>query len=182
MIHSFICSKNTNYFYCSLLFPICILNILNKWRLHYGQINKRCISVCVCVYGLTIWCYWVRRQGWPGSSLRTPLHPQVEWQATLMTLDGTQTLVVSRLSKLDSRGASEGDLVLLGSNSGRWGPVKDQVGGGIAWEKGGDWIVSEHLGRHLSCCLSVLRLEKPFDVCIQQQPVRVLVERHESSR
>ena len=64
--------------------------------------------------------------------MRTPLHPQVEWQATLMTLDGTQTLVVSRLSKLDSRGASEGDLVLLGSNSGRWGPVKDQVGGGIA--------------------------------------------------
>ena len=64
--------------------------------------------------------------------MRTPLHPQVEWHATLMTLDGTQTLVVSRLSKLDSRGASEGDLVLLGSNSGRWGPVKDQVGGGIA--------------------------------------------------
>ena len=49
-----------------------------------------------------------------------------------MTLDGTQTLVVSRLSKLDSRGASEGDFVLLGSNSGRWGLVKDQVGGGIA--------------------------------------------------
>ena len=64
--------------------------------------------------------------------MRTPLHPQVEWHATLMTLDGTQTLVVSRLSKLDSRGASERDLVLLGSNSGRWGPVKDQVGGGIA--------------------------------------------------
>ena len=49
-----------------------------------------------------------------------------------MTFDGTQTLVVSRLSKLDIRGASEGDLVLLGSNSGRWGLVKDQNGGGIA--------------------------------------------------
>ena len=66
------------------------------------------------------------------SSLRTQLHPQVEWQATLMTFDGIQTLVVSRLSKLDIRGASEGDLVLLGSNSGRWGLVKDQDGGGIA--------------------------------------------------
>ena len=47
-------------------------------------------------------------------------------QATLMTLDGTQTLVASWLSKLDSRGASEGDLALLGSNSGRWDLVKDQ--------------------------------------------------------
>ena len=61
-----------------------------------------------------------------------PLHSQVEWQATSMTLDGTQTLVVSWLTKLDSRGASEQDLVLLGSNSSRWGLVKDQVGGGIA--------------------------------------------------
>ena len=43
-----------------------------------------------------------------------------------MTLDGTQTLVASWLSKLDSRGASEGDLALLGSNSGRWDLVKDQ--------------------------------------------------------
>ena len=58
----------------------------------------------------------------------TPLHPQVKWQATLRTLNGTQTLVVSRLPKLDSRGASEGDLVLLGSNSGRRDLVKDQVG------------------------------------------------------
>ena len=47
-----------------------------------------------------------------------------------MTLDGTQTLA-SRLTKLDSHRASEGDLVLLGSNLGRWGLVKDQVGGGI---------------------------------------------------
>ena len=63
--------------------------------------------------------------------MRLLLHPQVEWQATLMTLDGTQTLVVSRLTKLDSHRASEGDLV-LGSNSGRLlGLVKDQVGGGI---------------------------------------------------
>ena len=64
--------------------------------------------------------------------MRTPLHPQVEWQATLMTLDGTQTLVASRITKLDSRGASERDLVLLGGNSGRWGLVQDRVGVSIA--------------------------------------------------
>ena len=64
--------------------------------------------------------------------MRTPLHSQVEWQATLMTLDGTQTLVASRITKLDSRGASERDLVLLGGNSGRWGLVQDRVGVSIA--------------------------------------------------
>ena len=61
-----------------------------------------------------------------------PLHPQVGWLATLMTIDGTQTLVVSRITKLDSRGDSERGLVLLGGNSGRWGLEKDQVDGGIA--------------------------------------------------
>ena len=60
-----------------------------------------------------------------------PLHPQVEWQA-LMTLDGTQTLVVSRLSKPDSFKVSEGDLVLLGNNSDRWDLVKDQDDEGSA--------------------------------------------------
>ena len=64
--------------------------------------------------------------------MRTPLHPQVEWQATLVTLDGTQTLVVSRLSKPDSFKASEGDLVLLGNNSDRWDLVKDQDNEGSA--------------------------------------------------
>ena len=61
-----------------------------------------------------------------------PLHLKVEWQATLMTLDGTQTLIASRMTKLDSRGASERDLVLLGNNSDRWGLVQDQVGVSIA--------------------------------------------------
>ena len=70
--------------------------------------------------------------------MHTPLHPQVEWKATLMILDVTQRLVVSWLTKLESHGASEGDLFLLGSDSDRWGLVKDQVGG----EKGGDRIVS----------------------------------------
>ena len=69
-----------------------------------------------------------------------------------MTLDGTQTLVVSRIAKLDSRGASEQDLVLLGGNSGGWGLVQDQVGVSIAGEKDGDRIVGEQLGRHLFCC------------------------------
>ena len=36
-----------------------------------------------------------------------PLRPHVEWQATLRSLDGTQTLVVSRLSKPESYGEFE---------------------------------------------------------------------------
>ena len=66
------------------------------------------------------------------SSLRTPLYPQVVWQATLVTLDGTQTLVVSRLSKPDSWKASERDLALLGDNSNRLDLVKDQDDEGSA--------------------------------------------------
>ena len=64
--------------------------------------------------------------------MRTPLHPQAEWQATLMTLDDTQILVASRITKLDSCGASEQDLVLLGGNSGRWSLVQDRVDVSIA--------------------------------------------------
>ena len=60
-----------------------------------------------------------------------------------MTLDGTQTLVASRITKLDSRGASEWDLVLLGGNSGRLDLEKDRDDGGIALEKGGDRTVGE---------------------------------------
>ena len=108
---------------------------------------------CVCVFtGLPFWCYWVRHQGWPGYSLHTPLHHQVEWQATLRTLDGNRTVVVSRLTKADSCRANEGDLVLPGSNSDRWDLMKDQVCGGMAWEKGGGRIVNEQLGRHLFFC------------------------------
>ena len=51
-----------------------------------------------------------------------------------MTLDGTQTLVVSRITGLDSRGASERDLVLF---------QKDRDDEGIALEKGGDQTVGE---------------------------------------
>ena len=77
--------------------------------------------MCVCVYGLAICYWWAKRQGWPGSSLRTPLHPQVRWQATLMTLDGTQTLVASWMTELDSRGASERDLTTSGTtNDNEW--------------------------------------------------------------
>ena len=60
-----------------------------------------------------------------------------------MTLDGIQTLVASRITKLDSRGDSEQDLVLLGGNSGSWDLEKDQDDWGIFLEKGGDWIVAE---------------------------------------
>ena len=60
-----------------------------------------------------------------------------------MTLDGTQTLVVSPMTELDSRGASERDLVLLLVNSGKLDLEKDQDDGGIALEKGDDRIVGE---------------------------------------
>ena len=43
-----------------------------------------------------------------------------------MTLDGTQTLVASRMTELDSRGASELDLVLLLGNSGKLHLEKDR--------------------------------------------------------
>ena len=75
--------------------------------------------------------------------MRTPLHSQVGWQATLMTLDGTQTLATSRMTELDSRGVSERDLVLLLGNSGKLDLEKDRDDGGIALEKGGDQTVGE---------------------------------------
>ena len=72
-----------------------------------------------------------------------PPYPQVGWQATLMTLDGTQTLVASWMTELDSHIASERDLDLLGGNSGRLDLEKDRDDEGIALEKGGDQIVGE---------------------------------------
>ena len=81
-----------------------------------------------------------------------PLYPQVEWQATLVTLDGIQTLVVSQLSKPGNCKASERDLVLLGDNSDRWDLVKDQDDEGSAGEKDDGWIVSKQLRCHLFCC------------------------------
>ena len=75
--------------------------------------------------------------------MRTPLCRQVGWQATLVTLDGTQTLVASRMTELDSRRASERDLVLLLGNSSKLDLVKDRDDGGIALEKGDDHTVDE---------------------------------------
>ena len=72
-----------------------------------------------------------------------PLHPQVGLQATLMTLDGTQTLVASQMTELDSRGTSERDLVLLLGNSSKLDLEKDRDDGGIALERGGDHTVGE---------------------------------------
>ena len=75
--------------------------------------------------------------------MHTPLHPQVEWQATLMTLDGTQTLVASWMTELDSRGASERDLLLLLDKSGKLDLEKDLDNGGIALENGDDQTVDK---------------------------------------
>ena len=72
-----------------------------------------------------------------------PLHPQIGWQATLMALDGTQTLVASRMTELDSRGASERDLVLFLGNSAKLDLEKDRDDGDIALEKGDDQTVGE---------------------------------------
>ena len=60
--------------------------------------------------------------------------------------------------------------------------MKDQVGGGIALEKAGSWILGEREDCHLFYFLFVLYLEKPFNDGIQQQLIRVLVERHGSYR
>ena len=139
-------------------------------------------AVCVCVYGLAICCWWTRHQGWPGSSLHMPLHPQVGWQATLMTLDGTQTLVASRMTELDSRGASERDLVLLLGNSGKLDLEKDRDDEGVALKKGGDQTIGEQWERHLFCWWSVWRLDENFEVYRQQQLIRVLMTRHELFR
>ena len=68
-----------------------------------------------------------------------------------MTLDGTQTLVASRMAELGSRGASERDLVLLLWNSGKLDLEKDRDDGGIALEKGDDQTVGEQWERHLFC-------------------------------
>ena len=114
--------------------------------------------------------------------MRTPLHPQVEWQATLRTLDGTQTLEASWLLKRDIRIASDVDLVLLGGSSDKSDLAKDQVGEGIALEKGGGRILCGREERHPFCCLFLSYLVKPFDDGIQQQPVCVMVECHESYR
>ena len=60
--------------------------------------------------------------------------------------------------------------------------MNDQVGGGIALEKGSGRILGEQEERYLFYCLFALYLGKPFDDSIQEQPVRVLVERHGSYR
>ena len=114
--------------------------------------------------------------------MRTPLHPQVERQATLRTLEDTQTLVASWLLEQDIRRASDVDLVLLEGNSGMVDLAKDQVGGGTALKKDGGQILGEQEEHHPVCFLFASYLGKPFGDGTQQQPVRVLVERHESYR
>ena len=60
-----------------------------------------------------------------------------------MTFDGTQTLVASRVTELDSRRASEQDLVLLRGNSVKLDLEKDRDDEGTALENGGDQTVGE---------------------------------------
>ena len=55
------------------------------------------------------------------------------------------------MTELDSRGASERDLVLLLDNSGKLDLEKDLDDGGIALEKGDDQTVDEQWERHLFC-------------------------------
>ena len=114
--------------------------------------------------------------------MRTPLYPQVEWQATLRTLEDTQTLAASWLLEQDIRRASDVGFVLLNSNSDRVDLVKDRVGGGTALKKNGGRILGKQGEHHLVCFLFALYLGKPFGDGTQQQPVRVLVERHELYR
>ena len=95
---------------------------------------------------------------------------------------GTKTLVILWSSKPGIRRTSEGDLVLPGGNLDRSDLVKDQVSGGIAREKDDGRIEDQQEERHLICCRSVVHHRKPFDVGIQKQPVRVLVELHKLYR
>ena len=86
------------------------------------------------------------------------------------------------LLKRDIRIAGDVDHVLLRGNLDKSDLAKDQVGWGIALEKGGDRILSEREECHPSCYLFVLYLGKPIHDGTQQLPVRVLVECHESYR
>ena len=93
--------------------------------------------------------------------MRTPLHPQIKRQASLRTLDGTQTLVASWLLEQDIRRASDVDRALLSGNPDRVDLAKDQVGGVTALKKDGGQILGEQEGCHPFCCLCALYLGKP---------------------
>ena len=126
--------------------------LLESWEIYF---ITWMLAVCACVYGLTILILLGKASRLTRVFFACATTSQVEWQATLRTLDATQTLVVLWLSKPDIRRG----LALLGSNSDRSDLVKDQGSGGIAWEKGDSQIINEQWGRHLVCCWSVLRLE-----------------------
>ena len=114
--------------------------------------------------------------------MRTALHPQVGWQATLRALEDTQTLVASWLLEQDIRRASDIDLVLLDGSLSRLDLAKDQVGEGTALTKDGGWILGGQEEHHPVCFLFASYLRKLFGDDTQQQPVRVLVERHKMYR
>ena len=93
--------------------------------------------------------------------MQTPLHPQVEWQTTLRTLEDTQTLVASWLLEQDIRRAIDIDLVSVDGNSGRSDLAKDQVRGGTALTRDGDRILGEQ-EEHSVCFLFASYLAKLF--------------------
>ena len=99
-----------------------------------------------------------------------PLHPQVEWQATLRTLEDTQTLVASWLLEQGIRRASDVNPVLLDGNSGRLDLAKDQVGGGTALTKDGGWILGEQEEHHPICFLFVSYLGNSLEMIHSSNP------------
>ena len=122
------------------------------------------IEACMCVYGLTI----LMLLGWASrlnrvflayattSPGRVESHFKDSWW-----YQNTCCLMV----------------IKAGHSQNQWGDLV-QVGGGIALEKGNGRIEDEQGKCHLMCCWSVVHHRKPFDVGIQEQPVRVLMEHH----
>ena len=73
-------------------------------------------------------------------------------------------------------------LVLLDGNSGRLDLAKDQIGGGTPLTRDGGRISGEQEEHRPVCFLFASYLGKLFRDGTQQQPVCVLVERHEMYR
>ena len=148
-----------------------------------------CVCVCLCVCVCVCVCVWANHLDVVrlGIKVDQGLHcvrhyiPRSSGKP-LRTLDGTQTLEGSWSLKRAIRIASDVDLVLLGDNSDKSDLAKDQVSGGIALGKGGGRILSEREECYPFCCLFASYLGKLFDDGTQQQPIHVLVERHESYR
>ena len=123
-----------------------------------------CLCVCVCVCLRANLLDVVRLGVNVDQGRPCVCHYIPGWvEATLRTLDGTQTLEASWLLKRDIRIAGDVDHVLLRGNLDKSDLAKDQVGWGIALEKGGGRILSKREERHPFCYLFALYLGKPID-------------------